>query len=123
MIFFDEFPLRSLLRPDGTVNAALFPNFAWLSKNTNWMRNATGVSGFTPYAVPAMLRGKFPAKALPPVYDSYKDNLLAELYRHVQRVGDGDHHGAVPEHAVQDLNQGAPDDRARADPVRTARKS
>ncbi len=79
MIFFDEFPLRSLLKPDGTVNAALFPNFAWLSKNTNWMRNATGVSGFTPYAVPAMLRGKFPAKALPPVYSSYKDNLLAEL--------------------------------------------
>ena len=79
MIFFDEFPLRSLLRPDGSVNSALFPNFAWLSKNTNWFRNATGVSGFTPYAVPAMLRGKFPAKALPPVYDSYKDNILAEL--------------------------------------------
>ena len=79
MMFFDEFPLRSLLKPDGTVNAALFPNFAWLSKNTNWFRNATGVSGFTPYAVPAMLRGKFPAKALPPVYDSYKDNILAEL--------------------------------------------
>jgi Sulfatase len=79
MIFFDEFPLRSLLKPDGTVNAALFPNFAWLSKNTNWFRNATGVSGFTPYAVPAMLRGEFPAKALPPVYASYKDNILAEL--------------------------------------------
>jgi hypothetical protein len=79
MMFFDEFPLRSLLKPDGTVNAALFPNFAWLSKNTNWFRNATGVSGFTPYAVPAMLRGEFPAKALPPVYASYKDNILAEL--------------------------------------------
>jgi hypothetical protein len=79
MMFFDEFPLRSLLRPDGTVNPALFPNFAWLSKNTTWMRNATGVSGFTPYAVPAMLRGEFPAKALPPVYSSYKDNVLAEL--------------------------------------------
>jgi hypothetical protein len=79
MIFFDEFPLRSLLKPDGSVNAALFPNFAWLSKNTTWFRNATGVSGFTPYAVPAMLRGKFPAKALPPVYDSYPDNILAEL--------------------------------------------
>ena len=79
MIFFDEFPLRSLLKPDGTVNAALFPNFSWLSKNTTWFRNATGVSGFTPYAVPAMLRGKFPAQALPPVYDSYPDNILAEL--------------------------------------------
>jgi hypothetical protein len=79
MMFFDEFPLRSLLKPDGTVNAALFPNFAWLSKKTNWFRNATGVSGFTPYAVPAMLRGEFPAQALPPVYSSYKDNLLAEL--------------------------------------------
>jgi hypothetical protein len=79
MMFFDEFPLRSLLRPDGTVNAALFPNFAWLSKNTTWFRNATGVSGFTPYAVPAMLRGEYPAKALPPVYSSYKDNILAEL--------------------------------------------
>ena len=79
LIFFDEFPLRSLLKPDGTVNAALFPNFAWLSTNTTWFRNATGVSGFTPYAVPAMLRGKFPAQALPPVYDSYPDNILAEL--------------------------------------------
>ncbi|BEP14611.1 hypothetical protein acdb102_29220 [Acidothermaceae bacterium B102] len=79
LMFFDEFPLRSLLKPDGSVNAALFPNFSWLSKNTTWFRNATGVSGFTPYAVPAMLRGKFPAKALPPTYDSYPDNLLAEL--------------------------------------------
>ena len=26
-----------------------------------------------------MLRGKFPTQSLPPVYDSYKDNLLAEL--------------------------------------------
>src|SRR5205823_976378 len=43
MIFFDEFPLRSLLKPDGTVNAALFPNFAWLSKNTTWFRKATGL--------------------------------------------------------------------------------
>ncbi|MEH1057466.1 sulfatase-like hydrolase/transferase [Micromonospora sp. CPCC 206171] len=79
MIVLDELPLVSLLGPDGTIDAASYPHFAELAAGSTWYRNATGVSGWTPYALPAMLTGRYPAQPLAPHYSQYPDNLFTAL--------------------------------------------
>jgi hypothetical protein len=78
-VFLDEFPERSLLTADGKVDAKLFPNFARLAAMTTWYPNATGVSGWTPYAAPAMLTGRYPAHVVAPSYVEYPQNLFTLL--------------------------------------------
>jgi hypothetical protein len=78
-IFLDEFPQRALLDANGQIDATLFPNFARLAKLTTWYPNATGVSGWTPFAAPAMLSGRYPRKVLAPVYRAYPQNLFTLL--------------------------------------------
>ncbi|HEY6707640.1 MAG TPA: sulfatase, partial [Actinomycetota bacterium] len=76
IIFFDEFPLKSLLDSKGQIDRRVYPNFARLADQSTWYRNATGVSGFTPWAMPAMLTGRYPAKVKAPSYTEYPDNML-----------------------------------------------
>ncbi|MGC5028644.1 sulfatase-like hydrolase/transferase [Micromonospora sp. DT229] len=76
MLVLDELPLVSLLGPDGGIDAARFPHFAELAGASTWYRNATGVSGWTPYALPAMLTGRYPAQPNAPHYSHYPDNLF-----------------------------------------------
>jgi hypothetical protein len=76
MLVLDEFPLVSLLDADGAIDAGRFPNFARLAGESTWYRNATGVSDFTPYALPAMLTGRYPTGAQAPHYARYPDNLF-----------------------------------------------
>ncbi|WP_406044341.1 sulfatase-like hydrolase/transferase [Micromonospora sp. NBC_00898] len=79
MIVLDELPLVSLLGADGKIDAARYPHFAELAQGSTWYRNATGVSGWTPYALPAMLTGRYPAEPLAPHYSQYPDNLFTAL--------------------------------------------
>ncbi|MFJ6198915.1 sulfatase-like hydrolase/transferase [Micromonospora sp. NPDC092111] len=79
MIVLDELPLVSLLGPDGRIDAARYPHFAELAAGSTWYRNATGVSGWTPYALPAMLTGRYPAEPVAPHYSQYPDNLFTAL--------------------------------------------
>jgi hypothetical protein len=65
MVVFDEFPLASLLDKDGQIDAALYPNFAALSRSGTWYRNTTTVSDGTLIAVPAILDGLFPTPEHP----------------------------------------------------------
>ncbi|HZD03152.1 MAG TPA: sulfatase-like hydrolase/transferase [Actinomycetes bacterium] len=84
MVFFDEFPLQSLLDSHGTVDGRVYPNFARFAGDATWYRNATGVSGWTPYAVPAMLTGRYPDKSrrdAAPVAQVYPENLFT-LFGH-----------------------------------------
>ncbi len=76
MLILDELPLVSLLDAAGGVDAARFPHFAELAAASTWYRNATGVSGWTPYALPAMLTGRYPAEPFAPHYSHYPDNLF-----------------------------------------------
>jgi Sulfatase len=76
LVLFDEFPLESLLDSSGHVDAKVYPNFAKLAGDSTWYRNATGVSGYTPWAVPAMLTGQYPAKVKAPITAEYPDNLF-----------------------------------------------
>jgi hypothetical protein len=79
MIVFDEFPLISLMDGHGDIDARRYPNFARLAHQSTWFRNATALSGYTPYAVPAMLTGRYPNKAAAPFYAEYPDNLFTLL--------------------------------------------
>ncbi|WP_018215276.1 sulfatase-like hydrolase/transferase [Salinispora vitiensis] len=76
LLVLDELPLVSLLNPDGQVDADRFPHFAELAAGSTWYRNATGVSGWTPYALPAMLTGRYPATGAAPHYSHHPDNLF-----------------------------------------------
>jgi hypothetical protein len=79
LISFDEFPLASLLDRQGRVDARRYPNFAKLAAASTWYRNASGVSGWTPWATPAMLTGRWPAEGHAPVWTQYPDNLFTML--------------------------------------------
>ncbi|MEU4475438.1 sulfatase-like hydrolase/transferase [Micromonospora sp. NPDC023888] len=76
MLILDELPLVSLLGADGRIDAARYPHFAELASGSTWYRNATGVSGWTPNALPAMLTGRYPAKPVAPHYSQYPDNIF-----------------------------------------------
>nr|MDT0657440.1 sulfatase-like hydrolase/transferase [Micromonospora sp. DSM 115978] len=76
MLVLDEFPLVSLLDEGGAIDAERYPNIARLAGASTWYRNATGVSGWTPYALPAMLTGRYPAGERAPHYSQYEENLF-----------------------------------------------
>jgi hypothetical protein len=80
-VIFDELPLRALLDGKGRVDARLFPNFARLAGTSTWYPNATGVSGWTPYAIPAMLTGRYPKRSAAPSYVEFPQNLFTLLQR------------------------------------------
>ena len=82
VILFDEFPLQSLLDSKGHIDRRVYPNFARLADQSTWYRNATGVSGFTPWALPAMLTGNYPTKVTAPSYTEYPDNMLTLFGRY-----------------------------------------
>jgi len=79
MIVLDELPLLSLLDGHGRIDATRYPNFARLAGGSTWYRNATGVSGWTPYAVPAMLTGRYPTEQVAPHYSQHPRNLFTLL--------------------------------------------
>ncbi|WP_018811353.1 sulfatase-like hydrolase/transferase [Salinispora pacifica] len=76
LLVLDELPLVSLLDPDRQIDADRFPHFAELAAGSTWYRNATGVSGWTPYALPAMLTGRYPDTGAAPHYSHHPDNLF-----------------------------------------------
>jgi hypothetical protein len=76
VLFLDEFPLVSVLDGSGRIDRATYPNIAQLADSSTWYRNATGVSGWTPYAMPAMLTGRYPRADVAPHYSAYPDNLF-----------------------------------------------
>jgi hypothetical protein len=82
MILLDELPLSSLLDAKGRIDRRVYPNFAKLADRSTWYRNATGVSGFTPWAMPAMLTGRYPAEEKAPSYTEYPDNMLTLFGRY-----------------------------------------
>jgi hypothetical protein len=82
MILFDEFPLSSLLDRTGRIDRRVYPNFAALADRSTWYRNATGISGYTPWAMPAMLTGRYPSAAKAPSWTEYPDNMLTLFGRY-----------------------------------------
>jgi Sulfatase len=60
VLIFDEFPLDTLLRPDGSIDAERYPNFARLAAMSTWFPNAHTVYDSTFKAVPAILDARLP---------------------------------------------------------------
>ncbi len=85
LVVLDELPIRSLLGPDGAIDAERFPGFAELASDSTWFRNTTAVSSNTLYAIPAIFTGRYPvSKSAGLQARQHPDSLfrlLADAYR------------------------------------------
>jgi len=79
MIVFDEFPIASLIDPDGSLYADRYPNFARLAADGTWFRNAVTVEQQTEHSVPAILTGVVPDQSLSPFAGQYPNSLFTAL--------------------------------------------
>ena len=81
VVVFDEFPADDLLRPDGSIDAERFPNFARLASISTWFPNATTVFDSTFGAVPAILDGRLPRPRMATDVRSHKPSIFHLLDR------------------------------------------
>jgi sulfatase-like protein len=81
LIVFDEFPADDLLRPDGSIDAERFPNFAELASISTWFPNGHTVYDSTFKAVPAILDGRMPRLGTAADVRSHKPSLFHILDR------------------------------------------
>jgi hypothetical protein len=79
LVVLDEFPLSSILRGDGTVDAARYPGFGRLTREATWYPRATTVSEYTTRAVPAILTGRSSAPGTLPTLADHPQNLFTLL--------------------------------------------
>jgi hypothetical protein len=70
LVVLDEFPVSTIMRPDGTINASRYPNFARLAAGSTWFRNASSLHPMTSISVPSILTGRQPEPGdLPTAHD------------------------------------------------------
>jgi hypothetical protein len=81
VVSFDAFPSLGLMRADGSVDAARFPNLAALASEGRWYPNASSVHENTVFAVPAIIDGRQPRKGAQPIVQDHPNNLFAWLGR------------------------------------------
>ncbi len=79
MVIFDELPLTSLLTERYQIDRVRYPNFAALSQEATWFRNATCVSTITLRAIPCILSGNYPKAGLMPTWNDYPHSLFTLL--------------------------------------------
>lgn len=77
VIVFDELPLPTLMRTDGTINAERYPSFARLAAGSTWFRNASSPHNRTERAVPAIVTGRVLEERTMPTFNALPRNLLA----------------------------------------------
>jgi hypothetical protein len=85
MIVVDELPTKTLLAPNGDLDAERFPGLARLAADGTFYRNHTTVNDGTLLAVPALLTGRLPEERLAPTAASYPENLFS-LFSETHRV-------------------------------------
>jgi arylsulfatase A-like enzyme len=81
LVVFDELSLVSLMDATGSINRARYPNLAALASDGIWFRNATAVSDYTRWALPAILTGRYPIAATTPTPADHPDTLFSLLGR------------------------------------------
>ena len=79
LVVFDELPTVTLMNRRGGIDAARFPHFAALARDSTWYRNSTTVAPHTHLAVPAILDGKLPQENKLPVLADHPQNLFTFL--------------------------------------------
>lgn len=79
MMVFDEFPLASVMRGDGSLDAEHYPNLARLASDGVWYRNAVGVRQQTEEALPSILTGVAVSEGSIPTAVDHPFNLFTLL--------------------------------------------
>lgn len=77
VIVFDELPVSTLMRSDGTINEARYPAFARLAAGSTWFRNASSPHNRTERAIPAIVTGNVLEDRAMPNYLAFPRNLLS----------------------------------------------
>jgi hypothetical protein len=94
-LILDEFPVDSLLGPNGKIDSARFPNFATLASKSTWFRNSSTVYDSTPKAVPLILDGRRPFKHEKPDARDHPHSIFTALGRRGYRVIDSEEATAI----------------------------
>lgn len=81
VVVFDEFPADDLLRPDGSIDAERFPNFAKLASISTWFPNGYTVYDSTFKTVPAILDGRMPREGTASDVRSHKPSVFHMMDR------------------------------------------
>ena len=79
VMVFDQLPLASLLDADLQIDGRRYPNFAGFGREATWFRNASAVSGYTDWALPAIMSGQRPHSSRTPAASDYPENLFTLL--------------------------------------------
>lgn len=79
MILLDEMPVTSILNGNLEIDSTKYPNFARLSREAMWYRNATSVSPDTPVAISAIMTGNYPRSKKYASARDYPANLFTLL--------------------------------------------
>jgi Sulfatase len=90
MLLLDEFPIDSLLTPDGKLDAVRYPNFATLAGMSTWFRNATTIYDSTPKAIPAIMDGRTPSLHEAPDTRDHPHSVFTALGRRGYRIVDSE---------------------------------
>jgi len=79
MVVFDEFPVGSLMEPDGKIDGSRYPAFADLAAHSTWYRNTSAAGAYTPLAVPAIFSGQQPDHDDLPIASDYPHSIFTLL--------------------------------------------
>ena len=79
LVVFDELPVGSLLRANGTIDDIRYPSFARLAREGTWYPHATAAHASSTQAVPAILTGRLPRGREVPTLAKHPENLFTLL--------------------------------------------
>jgi hypothetical protein len=79
LVVFDELPVTSLMRADGTVDGERYPGFRRLADEGTWYSRTTTVHEYTTFAVPAILTGNTPTNDQLATLADHPQNLFTLL--------------------------------------------
>ncbi len=79
MVVLDEWPLASIVRQNGRIDAKLYPNVARLAAGSTWYRDTTTVANLTNFAVPSLLTGNRPEEGQTADAATHPENLFTLL--------------------------------------------
>jgi hypothetical protein len=79
LLILDEFPVDTLTRPGGQIDADRYPGFAALARTSTWFRGGHAVYDSTTKAVPAILDGRSPRAGSAPGYAGHPNSIFTLL--------------------------------------------
>lgn len=85
-VVFDQLSSVALLGADGEIDAASFPHFAALARQSTWFPLATTVHQYTVRAIPALLTGRRPQPGTQPTLGGHPENLFTLLAPHYEVI-------------------------------------